>query len=139
MEVDSFLDAMDYSFQHPHSPRNYATGRTTTTNFGRGEASFLVNTGMGAQIVTRTTPAHVGVAQGGETLAEATTKSSQADAAAGDSAMDIVEEIEKEEKGNEDDRLVTSSDGMELSSTEEEVNPPPPLHPPPPPPPPQQP
>jgi hypothetical protein len=39
--------------------------------------------------------------------------------------MDIVDEDEKEEKGNEVDRQVTSSGVMEMSSTEEEVNPPP--------------
>ena len=136
MEVDSFLDEMNYSFQHPQSPRNYATGRTTTTNFGQGEALILVETRMGTQIAARTTHAHLGVAQGGGTLATAITKDSDTSAATGGSSMVLIDDEDvKEEKGNEGDGLVTSSGVMEMSSTEEENNPPPhplPFSPPPP-------
>ena len=114
-------------------------GESRPLNDGRGEASDLA---LNSQFVSAdsawTAQAHWGVAQRGEILAAAITKSQQSSASAGDSAMVIVDdESEKEEKGNEVDRLVTSSDGMAMSSTEEEINPP--LHPPPPPPPPPQP
>ena len=49
----------------------------------------------------------------------------------------IDDEDVKEEKGNEGDRRVTSSEGMTMTSSEEEVNPPTHPHNPPPPQPPR--
>jgi hypothetical protein len=140
MEVDSFLDEIHYSLQHPKSPRNYATGSTsttTTTNFGRGEASLLVQTRLGTQIAARTTLAHSGsVAQGGETLAAANTRSLQTGATTGggDSSMIIDDEGRSGEKESEDVLHDTSSEDTTMSSTSSVVNhqPPPPLPPPPP-------
>ena len=140
MEVDSFLDEMDYSQAHPKSPRNYAAGSTTTTtttNYGRGGASFLVKTGQGALIETRTTHTQIGgVAQGEEALAAATTKFPHSSTATGGSSMSIDEEEEKEEEESDkvDRQGVTSSGDTTMSSSGKVVIQPP--HPPPPPPPP---